>query len=380
VEFRQGKVESVVTIGARSILSEMETTFRGRRCLVTGHTGFKGAWLTQLLHRLGADVLGYALDPVSERDLFVSAGVADMVKDERGDIRDFDRLKRVVCSYNPEFVFHLAAQALVRRSYTDRKYTFDVNVGGTVNLLESVSEFKDVRSILIVTTDKVYNPALSEPPFAETAPLGGHDPYSCSKAAAELVTDSYFRSCFRHRAVVVTTARAGNVIGGGDWAEDRLIPDIVKGLFSGQPAEIRNPDAVRPWQHVLEPLTGYLMLAMEASHAFEHAEAVDKISGAWNFGPQNAQMHNVGSVVELFLQQMEAGQNNVVLCDKHQQDLKHETGLLMINSDKAAKYLNWTSRWNFEQTLKATADWYAGFQSGKSPTELCAADIESYWV
>jgi len=358
----------------------METTFRGRRCLVTGHTGFKGAWLTQVLHRLGAEVLGYALDPVTERDLFVSAGVADMVKDERGDIRDYDRLRQVVCSYNPEFVFHLAAQALVRRSYVDRKYTFDVNVGGTVNLLESVTELKGVKSVLIATTDKVYNPALAKPPFSESALLGGHDPYSSSKAAAELVTDSYFRSCFRHRAVVVTTVRAGNVIGGGDWANDRLIPDVVKGLFDGQPAEIRNPDAVRPWQHVLEPLSGYLMLAMEASHAYENEEAVDKIAGAWNFGPQNAQMHNVGSVVKLFLQQMEAGQNNVVLRDKHQQDLKHETGLLMINSDKAAEYLNWTSRWNFEQTLKATADWYTGFQSGKSAAELCAADIESYWV
>lgn len=370
----------MVTTGPRDILSALESMFQGRRCLVTGHTGFKGAWLAQVLHRLGADVVGYALDPATERDLFVSAGVADKVRDMRGDIRDYDRLKQVVCSHNPEYVFHLAAQALVRRSYAERKYTFDVNVGGTVNLLESVSELEGVKSILIATTDKVYNPALAEPPFSENAPLGGHDPYSCSKAAAELVTDSYFRSCFRHRAIAVTTVRAGNVIGGGDWAEDRLIPDVVKGLFNGRPVEIRNPDAVRPWQHVLEPLSGYLLLAMEAGHAYENASAVDKIAGAWNFGPQSTQLHDVGTVVKLFLRQMEAEQDSVVLRDRHHQDLKHETELLLINSDKAAKHLKWKPRWNFERTLKATADWYTGFQSGKSAAELCAADIEGYWV
>jgi CDP-glucose 4,6-dehydratase len=373
-------VEGVVTIASRSIFSQLESMFRGRRCLVTGHTGFKGAWLAQILHRLGADVVGYALDPETQRDLFVTADVAGKVKDVRGDIRDYDRLRQVVCSHNPEFIFHLAAQALVRRSYEDRKYTFDVNVGGTVNLLESTSEVEGVKSILVATTDKVYDPALAEPPFSESAPLGGHDPYSCSKAAAELVTDSYFRSCFRHRAIAVTTVRAGNVIGGGDWAEDRLIPDVVKGLMNGQPAEIRNPDAVRPWQHVLEPLSGYLMLAMEAGYAHENPSAVDKVAGAWNFGPKSTQMHNVGTVVKLFLRQMKADQDSVVLLDQEQQDLKQETGLLMIDSDKAAKHLDWKPRWNFKRTLKATADWYTEFQSGKSAAELCAADIEGYWA
>ena len=374
------KVESMVKAEPRDIYSEMESMFRGRRCLVTGHTGFKGAWLVQMLHRLGADVVGYALDPATEQDLFVSAGVSNKLQDVRGDIRDYDRLRQAVRSHSPEFIFHLAAQALVRRSYEHRKYTFDVNVGGTVNLLESASELEGVRSILIATTDKVYNTALAEPPFSETAPLGGHDPYSASKAAAEIVTDSYFRSSFRDRGIVVSTVRAGNVIGGGDWAEDRLIPDVVRGLINERPAEIRNPDAVRPWQHVLEPLAGYLMLAMEAGHAYENAESVDKFAGAWNFGPNDTQMHNVGTVVRLFLRQMKADQNSVVLRGQDQENSKHETGLLMINSDKAAEQISWKPRWNFERTLKATADWYTEFQSGKSAAELCTADIEGYWA
>jgi CDP-glucose 4,6-dehydratase len=380
MEFWPGEMESMVTSAARDTHSEMESLFRGRRCLITGHTGFKGAWLAQMLHRLGADVLGYALDPDTEQNLFVTAGVADKLDDVRGDIRDYDRLRQVVTTHNPEFVFHLAAQALVRRSYEERKYTFDVNVGGTVNLLESVSDLEGLKAVVVATTDKVYDPSLGEPPFSEDAPLGGHDPYSCSKAAAELVTDSYFRSHFRHRGVAVTTVRAGNVIGGGDWAQDRLIPDIVRGLLNGRPAEIRRPDAVRPWQHVLEPLTGYLMLAMEAGRACGDEKALDRIAGAWNFGPNDAQIHNVGAVVKLFLEQMEVDQGCAVMRGPETQDLKHETALLLINSRKAAEQLGWTPRWDFERTLKATADWYSEFRSGKSASELCAADIEVYWA
>jgi CDP-glucose 4,6-dehydratase len=307
--------------------------WRGRRVLVTGHTGFKGAWLTLWLQRLGADVSGFSRDVPTEPSLYALAGID--VRETRGDIRDAQAVSRAVAP--AEVVFHLAAQPLVRRSFQRPRETYDVNVMGTAAVLDAVREHGTPATV-IVTSDKCYDNREQGEPFTEDAPLGGHDPYSSSKAAAELVTDAYRRSF----ELPVASARAGNVIGGGDWGEDRLIPDILRAAEAGQAVRIRNPAAVRPWQHVLNPLSGYLLLAERL-----HGDA--RFAQAWNFGPDLDDARPVQWVVERIAERWEADPG------PH----PHEARFLALDSTKARETLGWAPRWDLEQALARITEWTA---------------------
>ena len=345
--------------------------FRGKRVLVTGHTGFKGSWLTLLLNSLGAEVMGYALAPEYVGGHFERLGLEKQIRHVTGDVRDLDRMHWEVAAFKPEIVFHLAAQALVRPSYVDPKTTFDVNVGGGVNLLEVVRTCESVRSLVFVTSDKCYENLEWIWGYRETDAMGGHDPYSASKGAAELVFSSYLRSFFANRPDFgAATARAGNVIGGGDWASNRIVPDCIRALQSGKLISIRSPSATRPWQHVLEPISGYLKLAIslyEQGHAFD---------GAWNFGPQVGDVRTVLDVANAIAAQFDDGQ---VVVDEPL-NMPHEAGLLQLNSDKARQLLRWDTRWNFDQTMKATGGWYKAVLVGGRPAEAVSREqISQYY-
>lgn len=345
--------------------------FRGKRVLVTGHTGFKGSWLTLLLKLLGADVMGYAL-PLDYADgHFERLGLASSIRHIAADIRDLDRLQSAFQEFQPEIIFHLAAQALVRQSYLDPKATFDTNVIGAVNLLEAVRICDSVRSLVFVTSDKCYENVEWVWGYRETDSLGGHDPYSASKAAAEIVCASYQRSFFAQRPQFgVATVRAGNVIGGGDWAADRIIPDCIRALQAEKPISIRNPHATRPWQHVLEPISGYLLLA---ARLYEQQHVYD---GAWNFGPHVGDVRTVLDVANYIAAGF--GHGSVEVNEPHNKP--HEAHLLQLNSDKARQLLGWNTRWDFEQTLEATVDWYRDvLRNGLRAHEISHRQISQYY-
>ncbi|RUL76755.1 CDP-glucose 4,6-dehydratase [Dyella choica] len=328
-------------------------TYAGRRVLVTGHTGFKGSWLALWLRALNAEIAGLALDPDTHPSHWHILGLSD-VADHRVDLRDAEGLARVFDTHRPEIIFHLAAQPLVRRSYRDPVGTFDTNVMGLVNLFEAARSCASVRVLINATTDKVYAEHANPDGYRETDPLGGHDPYSSSKACAELVSDSYRKSFFAAEGagespVRVATARAGNVIGGGDWAEDRLVPDLVRAAATGGALMIRNPAAVRPWQHVLEPLSGYLRLGQLLWNDAGFA-------GAWNFGPDAADEISVGSLVSQLSTHWPA------LRTEHDRAWHpHEAKLLRLNCDRARQQLAWRPVWNLSTALGRTASWYRGY-------------------
>lgn len=320
--------------------------FRGRRVLLTGHTGFKGSWLALWLNELGAEVTGIALPPETAPNHWDLLGLA--IDDRRLDIRDADALQRAVCESLPEIVFHLAAQPLVRRSYRAPLETWSTNVMGTANVLEACRQTPSVRAIVVVTTDKCYENREWVWGYREIDRLGGHDPYSASKAAAELVAASYRSAFFGEDAVpLLATARAGNVIGGGDWSEDRLIPDLVRALAQGQSLEIRSPQARRPWQHVLESLSGYLLLGQKL------LEGDKNFAEAWNFGPEPEGNRTVAEVLSKLAHHWAA--LNWRTTEKPQ---PHEAKLLYLDSSKAYRRLAWCPVWNLEDTLQKTADWY----------------------
>lgn len=339
--------------------------YAGRRVLVTGHTGFKGSWLVLWLRELGAHVAGLALDPDTQPSHWTLLGFND-VADHRADLRDTGAVRKVFDEHRPEIVFHLAAQPLVRRSYRDPADTFSSNVTGLINLFEVVRACPSIRVLVNATTDKVYAEQPAPAGYRETDPLGGHDPYSTSKACAELVSDCYRKSFFHaaDTSVRVATARAGNVIGGGDWAEDRLVPDLVRAAASGQPLTIRNPAAVRPWQHVLEPLSGYLRLGQMLWNNPDFA-------GAWNFGPGTAGEINVQSLAA------QLGAHWPAL--RIEQDASvhpHEATILRLNCDKATRRLAWRPTWNIDIALARTADWYHSFhETGQVDS---AGDLAAY--
>jgi CDP-glucose 4,6-dehydratase len=327
--------------------------YAGRRVLVTGHTGFKGSWLAAWLTRMGANVTGVALDPETHPSHW-NALSPEGVDDHRIDLRDAGALEAVIANCRPEIVFHLAAQALVRRSYRDPAGTFSTNVTGLVNLLESVRRCDSVRVVVNATTDKVYADAAPPHGYREQDPLGGHDPYSTSKACAELVSDCYRKSFFDAfpaggLRVRMATARAGNVIGGGDWAEDRLVPDLVRAALSGSALLLRNPDATRPWQHVLEPLSGYLRLAQQM-----WTGSVE--GGAWNFGPSRD-----GEVTVRELASRLAGRWPALRIQVDATPHPHEAAVLRLDSGKAIDALQWRPVWDIETTAAHTADWYRAF-------------------
>lgn len=339
--------------------------FEGKKVLVTGHTGFKGTWLTQILIRSGADVIGYSLEPHTEPNMFDALGLKDKIKNYFADIRDYRRFSDVVIKEKPEIIFHLAAQPLVRDSYDDTLYTYSTNVIGTANVLEAIRKTGDktgaVKAAVIITTDKVYSNKEDGKPFKETDELGGHDPYSTSKACAELVTNSYIQSFFNkakygktHRTLIAS-ARSGNVIGGGDWSKDRIIPDIIRSIMEkDEKLVIRSPEAIRPWQHVLEPLLGYIMLSIKL-----YGGNAD-FSGAWNFAPNKANFIVVEELVKKTLGILKKGGYSVKIDEE-----KHEAGILRLNSAKARLQLKWKPLLGIDKTLLWTFEWYKEYYAGR---------------
>lgn len=341
--------------------------WEGKRVLLTGHTGFKGAWLALWLDRLGAKVVGISLPPATTPSLAGLAGIDKLVDSRFTDIRDAEELLRQVRSVSPEIVFHLAAQALVRTSYRDPLLTFGTNVQGTANLLEAVRATATARVVVAITTDKVYRNIEQVYPYRETDPLGGHDPYSASKAAAEIVIASYRDAYLADSGVAVASARAGNVIGGGDWSEDRLIPDAVRAWSAGHALTIRRPGAFRPWQHVLEPLAGYLKLA-------ERLWAQPELAGAYNFGPPTQEAASVRDVVGLARQCY--GGVDVIWGEGDEGP--HEAGWLALEIAKAKQVLDVVPRWPLQIAVQRTMNWYRRRQEGIMARELCAQDIAEF--
>lgn len=333
----------------------IDAAWQDRRVLVTGHTGFKGSWLSLWLADLGAEVHGLALDPPTQPNLFTAAQVGGtLARDNRADIRDFTAVQDVFRATEPELVLHLAAQALVSDGYDSPLDTYAVNVLGTAHVLEAVRHCDSVRAVLVITSDKCYENREWLHPYRETDRLGGHDPYSASKAGAELVSASYRNAFFDgDTSLLLATARSGNVIGGGDWSEDRLVPDLIRALEKGQPLKIRSPDATRPWQHVLESLSGYLLLGQQLL-AGNRACA-----GAWNFGPEPDGNCTVAEVLGNLARYWKALRWHVT-------DLPqpHEAKLLYLDSARARSLLHWHPVWNIDATLARTAEWYRAWQEG----------------
>lgn len=323
--------------------------YRGKRVLVTGHTGFKGSWLSAWLLNLGADVVGYSLDVPSDPAIFEDIKLSEKITDIRGDIRDLDSFKKAVNDNNPDLIFHLAAQPIVRLSYDDPVETFTTNAIGSLNVLEAVRGQGSIKSIVMITSDKAYKNVEWIWGYKEDDQLGGEDPYSSSKGCAELIFYSYVNSYFKDNETLVklTTARAGNVIGGGDWAKDRIVPDIVRSFSKNEVLSIRAPNATRPWQHVLEPLSGYLTLAKMQTKK----ESLNHES--FNFGPRQDVNQNVLRLVEEFSKYWDSGSWKV-----HEDKAKPEAGLLKLNCDKAQAMLDWRAILSFEETIKFTGEWY----------------------
>lgn len=337
--------------------------YSGTRVLVTGHTGFKGSWLALWLSLMGARVCGYALPPESESGNFVLCGLKDRVTDLYGDIRNRRRLREIFDTFQPEVVFHLAAQPIVRISYARPSETFDVNVSGTVNVLENIRASSSVRAAVLVTSDKCYENREQIWGYRETDALGGFDPYSASKACAEIVAAAYRKSY----SLPVSTVRAGNVIGGGDWAADRILPDCIRALQAGEPVGVRNPDAVRPWQFVLEPLYGYLLTAAKM------LRFPQRYSGAWNFGPEFDSVVPVRRVVETVLELWGEG----VWKDLSDPKAVHEAGVLNLDCTKSKALLGWRQRYTLQQALEATVFWYRNYANGNAE-EICEKQIAEY--
>ena len=354
---------------AEMVKESLRAAYAGRRVLVTGDTGFKGSWLTVALMELGAVVSGFALPAEHARGHFRLAGLGSLISHRDGDLRDSDAVRSAVDAAAPEVVFHLAAQPLVRVSYEEPKRTFDTNVGGSVNVLEAVRATSAVRALVYITSDKCYRNKEWLWGYRENDELGGDDPYSASKAAAELVLSSYQRSYFDTRSGFGAAAvRAGNVIGGGDWSAHRIVPDCIRSLLAGEAIVLRNPDSTRPWQHVLEPIFGYLLLGARL------LESPKEFSSAWNFGPRPEATRSVRELAEEVVQHWGAGS---VRIERPAQAL-HEAGLLQLNCDKALQLLNWQAAWSFRQAVAATVAWYRKTSEGAPAQEVSRGQIRDY--
>lgn len=341
--------------------------YEGKRVFITGHTGFKGSWLSYLLDSVGAIVTGYSLKPTTELSLFNSLAFSNSFNSIIADIRNKETFKKAIQNFNPEFIFHLAAQPLVLESYVSPKDTFDINFTGTLNLLEIVKELNFPVQVVFITTDKVYENLELGVPFQETDKLGGKDPYSASKAASEILISSYSQSFFRELNINIATARAGNVIGGGDWSKNRLIPDIIKSKQQNKPLYIRSPKAIRPWQHVLEPIFGYLMLGIGL---FENPK---KFSCSWNFGPE---IQDVKTVEEIINIGKKAGIVGEVVYEK---SLLIEAQRLKLNITKSKEELGFKPIWKAEKSIEITFEWYkAYYLQSLTANELINKDLLNY--
>lgn len=345
-----------------------ETELAGKRIFLTGHTGFTGSWASIWLNSIGAQVFGYSLAPETSPNLFDEARVGELVEGKIADIRDFDELQNQMSGFKPDLVLHLAAQPLVRKSYRLPRETFEINAQGTANVLEASRKISSIRGVLCITTDKVYKNIESDYKYTETDELGGRDPYSASKAAAELIISSY-RESFRldDSMSVIAVARGGNIVGGGDWSEDRLIPDYIRAIVAGKEMDIRFPYATRPWQHVLSLIDGYLTIL-----AGMLGDESTKYDRAFNLGPIDAQSFSVSSVLSLLNKELPG------VKIKEQVSELHEAGKLSLNSDLATKTFGWKPCWDTHEVIEKTSSWYKGYLSGVKPArELCLDQIDS---
>lgn len=341
--------------------------WKGKKVFLTGHTGFKGSWLSIWLHSLGAVVKGYALDPSTTPSLYEIAGVDSLVESDIKDIRDYSALSSSILEFSPDIVFHMAAQPLVRESYEEPLKTYQTNVLGTANLLEAVRSCPSVRAVVNITTDKCYENNEWVWGYKETDPMGGRDPYSSSKGCSELVTASYRDSYLKAAKIGVATARAGNVIGGGDWAKDRLIPDILRAFEESRPVIIRNPNATRPWQHVLEPLSGYIMLA---HHLFIDP---DKFSEGWNFGPYDSDVWRVESILDRMTTLWPGSSWSIVESAKY-----HEAMLLKLDISKVVAILGWRPTWDLATALEKIISWHKCWIKGMDMKQECMNEIKRF--
>ena len=348
--------------------------FQNKKVLITGHTGFKGSWLSLLLHQLGAEVFGYALEPPTNPSLYNEAQLDDFITSTIGDIRDFQKLKASIDYIRPEIIIHMAAQPLVRASYKDPIETYSTNVMGTVNLFEAIRQTRGVKVVINVTTDKCYENREWHWGYRENEPMGGYDPYSNSKGCSELVTSSFRNSFFNPKeyekhGVALASARAGNVIGGGDWAEDRLIPDFIRAITNGQTLLIRSPYAIRPWQHVLEPLNGYLTLAAKLY------EEGSRFAEAWNFGPDDSDAQNVEWITNRICEYW--GDKASYHIDTNPQP--HEANYLKLDCSKAKAELNWQPKWNIDKALQSIVEWNKAWLTGDNAKQICFNQINDYF-
>jgi CDP-glucose 4,6-dehydratase len=345
------------------------TFWKGKKVFITGHTGFKGSWLSLWLQDMGAVVKGYALDPNTKPNLFTQAKVAQNMDSEIGDITDLNHISESMKIFNPEVLIHMAAQPLVRLSYQEPVLTYTTNVMGTVNVLEAARKCTNLKAIVSVTTDKCYENKEWPWGYRENEPMGGHDPYSSSKGCAELVTAAYRKSFFNDaNSAFLASARAGNVIGGGDWSSDRLIPDILRAFEKNEPVIVRNPISTRPWQHVLEPISGYLVLAQ---HLYEEGS---NFAEGWNFGPKDEDCKPVSWILD----KMVTSWGNGASWELDKNNNPHEAGFLKLDCSKASMQLNWNPKWNLENTLESIINWHQHYLAQKNIQEQCLLEIARY--
>jgi len=358
-------------LGMNNKLQSSKKFWKNKRVFLTGHTGFKGSWLSIFLNLLGAKVTGYSLKPNNKKNLFDLAKIYNLnEKSIIGDIRDYKKLKKSIIKFKPDFIIHMAAQPLVRYSYIYPKYTYETNTLGTLNILNIINEVNFVKSALIITTDKVYENKDKQSHYKETDRLNGFDPYSNSKACAELICNAYNNSFFKNKKIFVATARAGNVIGGGDFSLDRILPDFFRSFKKGK-IFLRSPNSIRPWQHVIDPLYGYLILLRSLYKK-------QKISrGPWNFGPGNNNNKSVYEIISIINSKFN---NRIKIIKKPILSKKyHESSILKLNSKNAYKFLKWKAKFNIETSLQLTSDWYKKFLDGENVLKICREQILNYF-
>ena len=341
--------------------------WKNKKVLITGHTGFKGSWLSIWLKLQGADIVGISLDPPTNPSIYERAELSSSMLSLRQDICKLNPVKKIFKTYNPEIVFHMAAQPLVRQSYLNPVQTYETNVMGTLNILELIRKSPSIKSAVIITTDKCYEENLSKKPYNENSKLGGSEPYSVSKACAELISKSY-QTKYKGVGKKIITLRAGNVVGGGDWAKDRLIPDVIRSLQNKDKLVIRNPNAIRPWQHVLEPLSGYMQLCESLIQDGE------TFSGAWNFGPPDTNIYTVEFIVDNLMKLWGSQVEYSIITD----DVFHEADCLKLDCSKANKKLNWHSKWNIKTTLYKIVEWHKAEQKNFKCKDFCINQINDY--